>query len=176
VTHEIVYHIVDLIRRWSPELTGIEDTTGAQYLLSDLQRMAEDMRVPLKIDWFPVDSSPDAKDGRVKSLESLVHQKRLFFSSTIGCLEQLYQEFTGYGNESHDDIPDDISHLAVRHVRMLAEGAPAPETERERVAEEQRMDRHDLIYHQGRYADVEREPPPEPDPYALEELMGGLDG
>lgn len=176
VTHELVYQIVDVIRRWSPQLTGIEDTTGAQYLLSDLQRMAEDLRVGLKLDWFPVDSSPDAKDGRVKSLESLLHQKRLFFSSTIGCLEDLYREFAGYGSEAHDDIPDAISHLGVRHVKLLAEGMAEPESERERVAEEQRMDRHDLIYHAGRYADVEVDAAPPPDPFGLEEIMPGLDG
>jgi phage terminase large subunit-like protein len=176
VTHEIVYHIVDLARRWAPEITDIEDTMGAQYLLSDLQRMAESMQVPLKIDWFPVDSSPDAKDGRVKSLESLVHQKRVFFSSTIGCLEELYQELCGYGNEAHDDIADVLSQLAVRHVHMLAEGMPAPENELDRAAEERRLELHDMIYRTGRYEPEAYVAPPPADPFALEDVMPGLDG
>lgn len=176
VTHELVYNIVDAIRRWNPAVTDIEDTLGARYLLSDLDRMALDMRVALKIDWFPVDASPKAQDGRVKACEDLLYQRRLFFSNGIACMDDLYREFCGYGKEPHDDIPNTIAQLAARHVRRLVDVSDAPESPFDRAEEERRMELHDMIYRAGRYALIEQEPAPPADPYALEEVMPGLEG
>lgn len=172
VTHEIVYHIVDMVRRWNPEVTDIEDTLGARYLLSDLDRMAAQMGVALKIDWFPVNASPQAMDGRVQSCESLLQQRRLFFSNGIACMDDLYQEFCDYGKAAHDDIPNTISQIVVRHVRWLPEGQGMPDSPFDQDEERRRMELHDRIYRAPEpYA------PPEPvDPWALEEIMPGLEG
>jgi hypothetical protein len=172
VTHEIVYHIVDMIRRWNPELTDIEDTMGARYLLSDLNRLAMEMGVALKIDWFPVDSSPAAMDGRVKACESALHDKRLFFSNGIGCMDELYEEFCDYGVCAHHDIASTIAQLVVRHLPWVTEGMPAPESPFEQAEEKRRMELHAMIYR----APDPGEPPPAENPYALEEVMPGLDG
>lgn len=172
VTHELTYAIVDAIRRWSPLVTEIEDTPGARWLLSDLDRLAYELGVALKIDWVPVDSNPKAKDGRVKASEDLLYQHRLFFSNAIACMDDLYKEFCGYGKEAHDDIPDAISGLASRHVRRLAEGMDVPESPLDRAEEERRMELHDMIYR----TPAPYEPPPPVNPWELEEVMPGLEG
>lgn len=171
-THELVYNIVDGIRRWNPATTGIEDSLGARWLLSDLDRMAADLRVALHIDWIPVDASPKAKDGRVKSCEDLLYQKRLFFSNGIACMDDLYREFCGYGKEPHDDIPDGISQLVVRHVRRLVEGMEMPDSPFDRAEEARRFDLHGMIYPVAE----EVAPPPLRNPWELEDVMPGLDG
>ncbi|HEV1286528.1 MAG TPA: hypothetical protein VNU44_14500 [Bryobacteraceae bacterium] len=176
VTHELVWNMVDSFRRWMPVIMDVEDTPGARWLLSDLDRMAADLGVHLKVDWIPVDASPKAKDGRVKSLEDLLFQRRLFFSNSIACMDDLYKEFCGYGKEAHDDIPDVISQIAVRHVRRLVEGMDVPDSPYDRAEEERRMELHDMVYRTGRYAREEEPPPPPANPYALEEIMPGLDG
>lgn len=176
VTHELVYNIVDGFRRWNPLVISIEDSVGARWLLSDLERVAAELGVDLRIEWIPVDSSPKAKDGRVKSCEDLLYQRRLFFSNAIVCMDDLYKEFCGYGKEAHDDIPDGISQLVVRHVRRLVEGMSVPDSPYDRADEAHRMELHGMIYRSGRYANVEQ-PLPEPvNPWALEEIMPGLEG
>ena len=172
-THELVYNIVDAIRRWNPASMGVEDSLGAKWLLSDLDRMAADMRVALHIDWIPVDSSPKAKDGRVKSCEDLLYQRRLFFSNAIACMDDLYREFCEYGKAPHDDIPDGISQIAVRHVRRLVEGMEIPESPFDRAAEERRFEMHSMLYP---VAEVEYAAPEPVNPWALEEAMPGLEG
>ena len=182
VTHEIVHHIVQAIQRWDPWVTEIEDTNGARYLLSDLDRKAVEFRVPLRLDWVPVDSSDQAKSGRVKGCETLLHEKRLFFVNSIACMDELYLEFTGFGDQPHDDIADAISQIAARHVRPLAAlteeqrvpmelGGPLDEAEARR-----RMEIHDLTFGKGMYTPQEPEPEPPMNPFELEDVMPGLNG
>jgi phage terminase large subunit-like protein len=179
VTHQIVFHIVDLIRRWSPYATEVEDTNGARWLLSDLDRMAAQLGVALRVEWVPVDASPAAKDGRVKGSEALLHQKRLFFSANIACLEDLYDEFENYGRFKTDDIPDVISQLAMRHVRFMV--GPGTGEEELGMDEQRGIDRrtaelHDMIFRDGEYTPREPEAIAPDDPYALEDAMPGLTG
>ena len=57
-------------------------------------------------------------------------------------------------------------------MRRLVEGMALPESEFDRAAEERRFELHEMIYR----APAPYEPPAPADPYALEEIMPGLEG
>ena len=63
-------------------------------------------------------------EGRAGKVERgfAVPAAAVFFELDFGCMDDLYKEFCGYGKEAHDDIPDTISQIIVRHVRRLVEG------------------------------------------------------
>jgi hypothetical protein len=73
------------------------------------------MGVSLPIYWKKTDKSMNAKKNRIKGLEGLLAEERLFFLSGF-YTDELMKQFTRFTGERrirnrHDDIPDAISYL-----------------------------------------------------------------
>lgn len=154
--HELPYMIAKAVKDWNPSQSAVEDIRGAQWLKPEIERWTNQMGVKANIDWFPPDTSTNnAKALRIESLKPLLTSGRLFFSSTIGCLEDLIREFTRFtpeGNKrQHDDIPDAISFLKRFVPRMML----PQELQTEVWADLKAKDAYDRIYNQGQYAYVE---------------------
>ena len=149
--HELPYIIVKAIKDWQPERVGIEDMLGAQWLTPDLNRIANNMLVDLKIEWFEISNKNNSTVDRVKNLEVLLTEKRLFFAANIAQLDALYKEFerfTGY-QTSHDDIPVAISYIQkfVTH-----DTADMVQDRRKKYMDMVAKDQYDRVYCQGAYA------------------------
>lgn len=113
---ELAYQIVALDKKWHPKQTLIEKSNGAELLQMEVQRNALKYGVSLNIYWKPVNQQPDAKRNRIKGLETLLDQGRLWF--VLGpWIDQTYGQFVNYTGERKnrgrkDDIPDAISFFS----------------------------------------------------------------
>lgn len=152
--HEMPYLVVKAIHDYKPLMTSIEETRGAKWMMTDLEKWAQQMQVPLAIDWITPDNAKDAKAGRVKALENLLSNGRLKFSTSIGCLEALYREFVTFDGEHRDDIPDAISQL--QRYMNKANVVDQMENRRKQFSDLREKDLHDRIYGMGRYAPPEQ--------------------
>jgi hypothetical protein len=172
-THELVAHIVDMSARWQPEVTHIENSMGAKWLLGDLQREAMRRGVKLNLDWFPIDNSQDAKDGRIFGMESYMVTRRLLLSAGLGDLEILYEELERYGKLDHNDYADMLALQVAKHMPLELD-APDDAEVKQAIQDLKDRDLRDHLYGMGIYEEAEEPPPPEPDLYAMDNLLGAL--
>jgi hypothetical protein len=173
LTHELVGHIVDTIARWQPEITHIENSMGAKWLLGDLQREAMRRGVKLNLDWFPIDNSQDAKDGRIYGMEAYMVAKRLLLSAGVRDLEVLYEELERYGKLEHNDFADMLALQVAKHMPPIGDASEDAEV-RAAIQELKDKDLKDHLYGLGIYEESEEPPAPEPDAYELDNLLGAL--
>lgn len=109
---ELVNMIVTQALKWKPTRVGIEDAAGAKMLEPALDIIQRQLRVRLNIEW--IKTTPlKAKSERVLSLQPLLKQHKLYFSTAIrpDYMDELIKQFTKFPRFSHDDIPDAISRL-----------------------------------------------------------------
>lgn len=159
---ELAYAVAYAIWQYRPEICGVENSNGANFLQNDINRHAASMGITAGIDWFPVSKQFEGKEVRVKELQALMAAGRLWFSNSIPCMDALYKEFVQFGGaHHHDDIPDAIAHLR----RYLPAGViVTPELQYASAIKKIReMEMRDLIYGMGQYEQKD-EPPPPPAP------------
>lgn len=197
--------IVQFTKAHKPQVVGIEDSPGANWIMSalDLECSRErdvQVRQTLSrnaINWAKIDKQKGAKKSRLGSLQPLLVGGLLKFANYLDYLDALYEEFERCMTRSrHDDIPDAIAYVTqYRHqfsyyFQSTQATAPVPMSKEDR----DRMDSqawHNLIFEEntdafGRpgYAI----PPPVsepvtelemgtgPNPYGLDNMLGaGLD-
>lgn len=155
---ELAFQVANICAKYRPEITGIENSNGANFLESDIQRWAVQLGIAPAIEWFPVAKQQEAKELRVKGLQALMADGRLWFSTEINCIDALYKEFVQFGGpHHHDDIPDAIAHLQ----RYLPQGVhKTPEAKyREAIHDLKAKELRDLVYGLGRYETIEQPPP-----------------
>jgi predicted phage terminase large subunit-like protein len=156
---ELAYAVCYAAWQYRPEITGIENSSGAKFLEMDIARHAASMNFQPAIDWFPVSKKQEAKELRVKELQTMLANNQLWFSASIPCMDALYREFVQFGGQHHhDDIPDAIAHLR----RYLPQGVVRTPEEQYRHALDKLKDKelHDAVYGLGRYEDKPEPPPP----------------
>jgi hypothetical protein len=112
---ELAFQIVMFNKKWNPKQTLIERSTGSDLLQLELQRQAFKYSTTLEVYWKPVSTQPDAKRNRIKSLETLLNDNRLWF--VMGSwIDTTFEQLTRYTGERKnrgrkDDIPDAMSFL-----------------------------------------------------------------
>jgi hypothetical protein len=112
---ELARQVVMFNKKWNPKQTLIEKSLGAELLQMEMQRQAFLLGTSLNVYWKPVSSQPDAKRNRIKGLETLLANDRLWFVAGPWLDETFYQ-FVRYTGERKnrgrkDDIPDAISFV-----------------------------------------------------------------
>lgn len=168
---ELAYAVAYASWQYKPEIVGVENSAGAKFLEMDIQRHAATMGIQVGIDWFPVSKKLEAKELRVKELQTMLAQGQLWFVNTIPCMDALYKEFAQFGGpHHHDDIPDAIAHLR----RYLPQGLLRTPVEKYEMAVKalQQRELHDLVYGIGKY-ELKEEPPRRPEPLTAE--LDGID-
>lgn len=114
---ELCLQIIQFNKKWNPKKTLIEKSTGAEWLQKDLQRQAPLYGVTLDIYWKPPSLQEHAKRNRIKGLETLLVDDRLWFVIGNWIDETFYQlhEYTGEKKNKgrKDDIPDAMSYLHI---------------------------------------------------------------
>jgi hypothetical protein len=112
---ELAFHIVDLARRTRPQCILIEKAMGTELLQAEIARVAMRFQVTTPILWLPIDNQYDAKTNRIKGLETLLAEDRLFFVQGPW-VDEMFRQFLRYtglrkNKGRNDDIPDAISML-----------------------------------------------------------------
>lgn len=132
--------VVDLHWKWTPPYSEIEKFHGHELFDRECQRYSMGRygkRIPIR--WYDADCSAHAKRTRIKGLEILLTNDRLFFvdGDWMDDLKQQFTRFTGFAKRRKDDIPDSIGRLQKYLPAMKPEGTPAPvESERTRLDRE----------------------------------------
>lgn len=113
---ELAYQIVSFDKKWNPKQTLIEKSVGAELLQLEVQRNAARYGVSLNVYWKPINQQPDAKRNRIKSLETLLCQDRMWIVSG-NWIDETYKQFTEYTGERKnkgrkDDVPDAMSFFS----------------------------------------------------------------
>jgi hypothetical protein len=112
---ELAYQIVALNKKWNPKQTLIEKSPGAELLQLEITRQAMKYGTTLNIYWKPLTLTADAKRNRIKSLETLLADNRLYFVAGQW-IDETFSQLLKYTGERKnrgrkDDIPDCLSFL-----------------------------------------------------------------
>lgn len=108
---QVVDMIIHGYKKWPVRRVGIEEAGGSLLLGPAIEARSRTLRLYMPLDWVKVKRMKDAKIQRVEGLEALLREDKLYFSASIGCLEDLLQEFTMFPKYKHDDICDAVAHL-----------------------------------------------------------------
>ena len=172
---ELAWQIVDFHRKHTPQVTLIEKSIGAELLQLEVQRQAQLRQVPLSIHWQVSSRESDAKFHRIKGLETLLADDRLYFVSGWW-VDEMFAQFCDYTGERtnrgrKDDIPDAIAmqqfYLPKSHAQLTQTEQDALDIEKNKqlLAE---LHRHLFI---GPATNEAQAPPPaEPEP---RDIFGG---
>jgi predicted phage terminase large subunit-like protein len=112
---ELAFQIIQFELKHRPISTLIEEMNGAEFLKVELNRLASQRQCPLNINWKKASTAADSKRNRIKSLETLLNDDRLFFIAG-NWIDETFLQFTRYTGERKnkgrkDDIPDAIAYL-----------------------------------------------------------------
>lgn len=115
--NELALQIVGLNKRWNPKKTLIEKSMGAEGLAIHVHNMALKFGTTLDIYWRAPSVEIHAKRNRIKGLEILLKDDRLWFVSGHW-IDQTFSQLTRYTGDPknrgrHDDIPDAMSYFPI---------------------------------------------------------------
>ena len=111
---DLCYQVLELARKWNPRAVFMEESAGAEFFKKDIQRTAIKYRMKLPVMSWKSERIKDAKARRVKSLEVLLHDEKLFFvdGPWIDDSFRMFEDFKGYNQKrKRDDIPDAVAML-----------------------------------------------------------------
>lgn len=115
---QIINMMLYVWRTWPVSRQAFEDIGGSNMILPGLESAQRQAGIPFPVDLIPVSRKKDRTIQMVSALEPLLRQNKLYFSSSIGCLQDVYEEFTKFPQLKHDDIPMACSLLLhYRHHR-----------------------------------------------------------
>ena len=184
---ETAIHVVDLHWKWNPLFTEIEKFHGWELFTAEVQRVSLGKYGKyLPLVWRDSTTESGAKRNRVKGLEILMSNDRLWFveGDWMETLTQQFVKFTGFSKRRKDDIPDAISglqRLIPAEQQYVAETQETPEQRKMREAQELK-DKFAANQHDSAYRTVFQTPaftPPEPTPEPVyadpgpERMFGG---
>lgn len=160
--------IVTLARKYNTHRINIEDSPGASLMIPAINNYSLTTGWKVQINWGrPImeedeedEEDSGQRDLRIRNLEAVLSNNRLFFFSGMRAIKMLLAEFIQYGQGPVDALPDVVSRVADHLPQSLA----ADDLAHESLAYEAMKERdwYNLIYQRGAYA------PPEPEPEEIE--------
>lgn len=114
---ELAFQIALLNKRHMPSRTWVERMVGAELLQLEVSRQAVRLNTDVSgISYHNSKTEPDAKFNRIKDLEILLNNNRLWFQANSLWNDEMMKQFVMYTGEKKnkgrkDDIPDAISIL-----------------------------------------------------------------
>jgi len=121
---ELAFKIAKQAAQWQVERIRIENSPGASFLETDINRELQklDYYGKCSLEFFPVDAQKDAKEARAEQVELYLLNDRLWFSAEIEIMNQVINELVNFkpGSKRKDDICDTLGHA-------LAAMPPSPE-------------------------------------------------
>lgn len=113
---ELANQIVMFNRKWNPKKTMIEKSNGSELLSLEVARRANLTGTVLDIFWKPPSLQENAKRNRIKGLETLLADHRLYFVMGPWIDETFLQMIRYTGEKKNrgrkEDIPDAMSYLS----------------------------------------------------------------
>jgi len=178
-------HVVNLARKYNLHRVSVEESPGAILMQSAIQNYALTTGWDVGIDWQAFDDDTGERDLRIRSLEALLAEGRLYFNAGMKHLRSVLLEFTQYGMLPDNALPDCVARVADNLPQSIAAEDLDDEDAAWQSARER--DHYNLLYGRGQYARPEPEPEeiveeqydPAEERYnelGLENILGGLNG
>jgi phage terminase large subunit-like protein len=167
---DLAKQVVDLHFRYNPFCSELEKFPSWELMAAEIQRYAfRKYGRTIALSWREVDNSPNAKRNRVKGLESLLSDDRLWFveGDWLDLTFQQFIRFTGLSRKRKDDIPDAISFLQrlVPYEQYEDEDAVQETPEQRKEREKQEMiDKFQNRHRDSAYTVIFQAPAPPPAP------------
>ena len=115
VDSDVALQVVDFMHfTWKAAFTQLEKFAGWELLAAEIQRVAfRKFKRTIPLAWRDVGQGSNAKRNRVKGLQVLLADDRLYFveGDWLDLTFQQFTRFTGLSKKRKDDIPDAISFL-----------------------------------------------------------------
>lgn len=136
---DLAYQIVRTAMTYKPKITLIEKMAGSELLQMEIARVSRQCEFPMNIWWREPDKNLGAKAIRIKSLQTLLNQDKLWFISAPwndDLFHQL-QRFTGTRENKgrKDDLPDALSMVQFFVPNVLEPEKPVVKTPAQEEAE-----------------------------------------
>ena len=143
--------------KWKPKRIAIEDSVGVKWMGQELKREMNKLQISVPVEYVSLGlgSKKNAKAMKAKPVARLLGDERMLFSNSCEGLEEIYSEleqFTGTGDESHDDIVSALSLLADQFQAYADMGSALEGVNVQYVADQQAKEIHDTVYCLGKYA------------------------
>ena len=156
--------VVNTARKHHTHRVTIEDSPGARLMSSAIQNFALTTGWTVGIDWIGREDGEEdtgERDLRIRNIEAVLSNARLFFFAGMKQLKALMLEMTQYGMLPDNALPDVVSRVADHLPQSIA----ADDLEEEQLAWNamKERDHFNLVYGRGPYA------PPEPEPEEIDE-------
>jgi hypothetical protein len=144
---EIAQEIVSVYMTYHPNQVVIENSNGASILEVVIRSTAREKGIDnIVLNFLKVDTRRNAKANRIGVLHPLLVRSQLFFSSSLDCLQDLYEQFSKFGFSRFDDIPDCVSLLFASGAAPMRPERPDPAIQR-KIEEERNYGRfYDMLF------------------------------
>jgi hypothetical protein len=156
--------VVNTARKHHVHKIEIEDSPGARLMSSAINNYALTTGWTVLMQWIGREEGEEdtgERDLRIRNIEAVLSNARLFFFSGMKQLKNLMLEFTQYAMIPDNALPDVVSRVADHLPQSIAADDMEDEALAWRAVQER--DHYNLVYGRGAYA------PPEPEPQEIEE-------
>ncbi len=110
---------IDIQRRWNPHFFAIEEEFGGATLLADIQRRADDLRLPMAVTLLGSDQIQ--KEVRIRRLTPYLSQGMMRFKRNSPSAKLAVDQIRSFPQAAHDDGPDS-AEMAVRMLEKINAG------------------------------------------------------
>lgn len=143
--------------KWKPKRIAIEESVGVKWMGLELRREMSKLQISVPIEFVSLGqgNKSRAKSMKAKPVLRLLGDERMLFSNSCEGLEEIYTEleqFTGTGEDAHDDIVSALSLLAEQFQAYADMGSKLEGVSVSYVADQQAREIHDLVHCVGKYA------------------------
>jgi hypothetical protein len=156
--------VVNTARKYHTHRIEIEDSPGARLMTPAINNYALTTGWSVGMDWIGREEGEEdtgERDLRIRNIEAVLSNARLYFFAGMRQLKPLMLEFTQYAMIPDNALPDVVSRVADHLPQSIAADDQEDDALAWQAAKER--DHFNLVYGRGQYA------PPEPEPEEREE-------
>ena len=123
----------------------------------ELRREMDKLQISVPVEYVSLGLGSKAKSKQIKAKPVLrmLGDERMYFLNSCEGLQEIYNEmeqFTGTGEEPHDDIVSALSLLTEQFGSYAEMGAKIDNVNAQYVSDAQNHERHQLVHGLGKYA------------------------
>lgn len=155
--YELPKVIATTAHKWKPKRIAIEDSPGVKWMGKELTREMQKLQISVPVEYVSLGQGSKSKSKQIKAkpVMRLLGDERLYFLNSCEGLQEIYNEmeqFTGTGEEPHDDIVCALSLLCEQFGAYADMGAKLDNATTQHVADAKAHDQYLRVHGLGKYA------------------------
>jgi hypothetical protein len=104
-------------------ICGVEDASGVRMLEGELRTIADSLKVPFQLVYFPTENTENSKNVNIAMLCGPMKKGLIQFSSTMPHKDEIFKQFENWspikGRRRKDDGPDNLANIWKRHSQEI---------------------------------------------------------